>query len=62
MATLKKNGLEENTLVIFFSDNAVLPVLQITVFCAWENPGYMRGGIRENLIARWPAVIKGKCF
>lgn len=58
METLKKHGLEENTLVIFFSDNGGV--------AAFANNGVLRlgkswlyeGGIRENLIAKWPAVIK----
>ncbi|MFT3902190.1 MAG: sulfatase [Niabella sp.] len=58
MATLKKNGLEKNTLVIFFSDNGGV--------AGFANNGVLRlgkswlyeGGIRENLIARWPSVIK----
>ena len=58
METLRKNGLEENTLVIFFSDNGGV--------AGFANNGVLRlgkswlyeGGIRENLIARWPKVIK----
>ncbi|GAB3020183.1 sulfatase [Niabella terrae] len=58
MQALKEQGLEDNTLVIFFSDNG-----GVTGFA---NNGVLRlgkswlyeGGIRENLIARWPAVIQ----
>lgn len=58
METLKKNGLEENTLVIFFSDNGGV--------AEFANNGNLRlgkswlyeGGIRENLVAKWPAAIK----
>jgi len=58
MATLKKTGLDKNTLVIFFSDNGGV--------AGFANNGVLRlgkswlyeGGIRENLIARWPAAIK----
>ncbi|WP_346239373.1 sulfatase [Niabella insulamsoli] len=58
METLKKNGLEKNTLVIFFSDNGGV--------AGFANNGVLRlgkswlyeGGIRENLIAHWPAAIQ----
>lgn len=58
METLKKTGLEKNTLVVFFSDNGGV--------AGFANNGILRlgkswlyeGGIRETLIARWPAVIK----
>lgn len=58
METLKKTGLEKNTLVVFFSDNGGE--------AGFANNGKLRlgkswlyeGGIRENLLAKWPAVIK----
>ena len=58
METIKNNGLEKNTLVIFYSDNGGV--------AGFGNNGALRmgkswlyeGGIRENLIARWPAVIQ----
>lgn len=57
LETLKSNGLEENTLVIFFSDNGGPGQL--------GNNGHLRsgktwlyeGGIRDPLIMRWPEHI-----
>ncbi len=58
MQALKDNGIEDNTLLIFFSDNG-------GARNAGDN-GYLRGhklmlyegGIREPLIMRWPGKIK----
>ncbi|HYH55283.1 MAG TPA: sulfatase [Anseongella sp.] len=58
MRTLEKNGLAENTLLVFFSDNGGAG--------AGANNGDLRGskmwiyegGIREPLIMRWPGHIK----
>lgn len=60
LGTLKRNGLEQNTLVMFSSDNG--PWYQ-------GSPGKLRGrknttyegGVREPFIARWPGQIdKGR--
>ena len=60
LEALKKNGLEQNTLVMFSSDNG--PWYQ-------GSPGKLRGrknttyegGVREPFIARWPGKIpKGR--
>lgn len=66
MATLKKLQIDENTLVIFSSDNgATFDVGGVdTEF--FNSVGGLRGrkqdlyegGIREPMIARWPAKIK----
>lgn len=58
LETLKNNGLEENTLVVFFSDNGGPGRL--------GNNGHLRsgktwlydGGIRDPLIIRWPRRIE----
>jgi len=58
MKTLEENGLAENTLLVFFSDNGGAG--------ASANNGPYRegkmwvyeGGIREPLIMRWPGKIK----
>lgn len=64
LAALKRNGLDENTLVIFTSDNgpwlnfgehsgSALP-LREGKGTAWE------GGVREACIMRWPGQISPK--
>ncbi len=58
MAKLEAEGLAKNTLIVFFSDNGGAR--------GTGNNGNLRegktwlyeGGIRENLIMRWPAKIK----
>ncbi len=58
MQTLKEQGLEENTIVIFLSDNGGAPNV--------ANNGHLRaykswlyeGGIRIPLIIRWPGVVQ----
>ncbi|MEL6591475.1 MAG: sulfatase [Bacteroidota bacterium] len=61
LASLKENGLDDNTLVIFTSDNgpwlqfgthsgSALPLREGKGTC-WE------GGIREACIMRWPGMI-----
>ncbi|MGA0555331.1 arylsulfatase [Larkinella sp. VNQ87] len=65
MATLKAKGLDQNTLVIFSSDNG--PHLEGGADPAFFNSGggfrgfkrdLYEGGIREPMIARWPGVVK----
>ncbi len=58
MATLKKNGLEKNTLVVFFSDNGGVAGFANNGILRMGKSWLYEGGIRENLIARWPAAIK----
>lgn len=59
--TLERNGLEENTLVIFTSDNG--PWLAMRHLGGSAGPfreGKMftfEGGMREPTVARWPRVI-----
>lgn len=59
---LKALGLEENTLVVFFSDNG--PTGSSTAAPLRGHKGmYYEGGIREPLAIRWPAAVKAgsKC-
>ena len=65
LAKLDELGLRENTLVIFTSDNGGLSTSE-----GWPTSnlplragkGWMyEGGIREPLLARWPAVVKPGC-
>lgn len=58
---LKRNGIEENTLLIFFSDNGAEPngggtnqPLRGTKFDEWD------GGVRVPAIVSYPAKYKGK--
>lgn len=56
MQKLVDLGLEKNTLVIFTSDNGGPTESQEPLRGA--KGGYYEGGIREPMVARWPAVIK----
>jgi arylsulfatase A-like enzyme len=56
-ALLKKNGLEENTLVIFSSDNGGSGAIH-NGGLRGGKAGLFEGGVRVPLIARWPGRIK----
>ncbi|WP_350285799.1 sulfatase [uncultured Croceitalea sp.] len=66
---LNELDIEENTIVIFTSDNGGLSVREVPAFAKHTPPtdngmlregkGYVyEGGIREPLLIRWPSVIK----
>ncbi len=58
METLKKNNLDENTILIFFSDNGgAYNVANNGVLRAHKSWLY-EGGIREPFLVRWPNKIK----
>jgi len=73
LAALEKNGLAENTLVIFTSDNGCSPAAKIEEleskghFPSWILRGHKAdiwdGGHRIPFIARWPGKVKAgaKC-
>lgn len=60
--TLREEGLEEDTIVIFYSDNGGLATAEgspTTNRPLCEGKGWMyEGGTREPLIVRWPGHIK----
>ncbi|MCD2423034.1 sulfatase [Niabella pedocola] len=58
METLKKAGIDKNTLVIFFSDNGGVWHLGNNGTLRAGKSWLYEGGIRENLIARWPETIR----
>lgn len=58
METLKKSGLEKNTLFVFFSDNGGEAGFANNGILRMGKSWLYEGGIRENLIVKWPAVIQ----
>ena len=50
-------GIEDNTLVLFMSDNGALPQSPPKPLRGFKGM-YYEGGIRVPMIARWPKVIK----
>jgi arylsulfatase A-like enzyme len=54
---LKDLGLEENTMVVFTSDNGATQQSSQEPLRGSKG-GYYEGGIREPMIARWPGVTK----
>ncbi len=69
LKTIKDAGIEENTLIIFTSDNGCSPQAKFDVLLEkGHDPSYVfrghkadifEGGHRVAYIAKWPAVIKG---
>ncbi len=59
---LKNNGLEDDTIVVFTSDNGGLSTAEGAPTCnapLAEGKGWMyEGGTREPLIVRWPKVVE----
>lgn len=60
LATLEENGMAENTIVIFMSDNGGESDLGITTNGKLrDGKGYAyEGGVRVPLIVRWPGQVK----
>jgi arylsulfatase A len=57
METLKKTGLDKNTLLIFFSDNGAPAKVGNNGMLRAGKSWLYEGGIRECLLMRWPGKI-----
>jgi len=61
LKVLQEEGLLENTLVVFTSDNGGLATAEGSPTCnapLSEGKGWMtEGGVREPLLVRWPGVV-----
>ncbi len=57
---LKSHGLEQNTLVIFTSDNGGIRAISEQTPLRAGKGSYYEGGIRVPLIIKWPEKIKPK--
>lgn len=58
LANLKKNGVEENTLVIFTSDNGGIRSISEQNPLRAGKGSYYEGGIRVPMIIKWPGKVK----
>ena len=58
MEKLKELGLEENTVVIFTSDNGGVPSVTDNDPLRAGKGTFYEGGIRDPFCIKWPAVIK----
>jgi arylsulfatase A-like enzyme len=58
LETLKEEGIDENTLVIFMSDNGGVTRHSLIAPLRGGKGSLYEGGIRVPGCARWPAVIK----
>ncbi|MEJ7736800.1 MAG: arylsulfatase [Chitinophagaceae bacterium] len=66
--SLEKNGVTNNTMIVFASDNGYAPYADsATLFAHGHNPSYIYrgykadiwdGGHRVPLIVKWPSVVK----
>lgn len=59
MDKLEEEGIAENTILVFFSDNGGAPRLANNGGLRGNKLTHYEGGFREPLIVRWPEKIKG---
>ncbi|MEE8167124.1 MAG: sulfatase-like hydrolase/transferase, partial [Myxococcota bacterium] len=61
LQTLEEQGLAENTIVLFFSDNGGMPIVggRNTPLRGGKG-GTFEGGIRVPAVIRWPAKLAGR--
>jgi arylsulfatase A-like enzyme len=57
LAKIKELGLEENTIVVFTSDNGGTPITPQEPLRG-NKGAYYEGGIREPFVVRWPGKVK----
>lgn len=58
MAELERNGLAENTMIVFFSDNGGAGNVANNANLRMNKTWLYEGGIRDCLVMRWPGKIK----
>ena len=58
LATVDTDGIKENTLVLFTSDNGGICKTSTQTPYRSGKGSYFEGGTREPLIVRWPAKVK----
>lgn len=59
MNKLEEEGIAENTILVFFSDNGGAPRVANNGGLRGSKLTHYEGGFREPLIIRWPEKIKG---
>lgn len=57
LKALKKAGIDENTVVLFTSDNG--PTIGSAKPLRGKKGGFREGGVREPAVIRWPGKISG---
>lgn len=58
MESVKANGLEDKTIVIFTSDNGGIAAITSQAPFRAGKGSYYEGGVREPFLVRWPGKVK----